>query len=97
MIAVFAFAMTCGYAHAQEGKTQANTVEVEQPQDSRKMVKPEELPAAVQKTLSSDKYEGWKIDKAYWSEKKKVYEIMMKNTEGKTTKVKLDKEGEPVA
>ena len=66
-------------------------------QDKRTNVKVEDLPAAVQKTLASDTYAGWKATSAVWVDSKMPhYEIqVVKGTEKNV--VKISKDGTPIA
>ncbi|MCW3084796.1 MAG: hypothetical protein JWP12_2162 [Bacteroidetes bacterium] len=62
-------------------------------QDAKTSVKPEELPAAIQKTLSTDAYKGWTVSSANMVKSKvDYYEVsLMKDKE--TKMIKFDKEG----
>lgn len=61
--------------------------------DARIQIRPEELPAAIKKTLADDKYNQWEISAVFWVKSKtEYYEIMMKK-EVENKIFKFNKEG----
>lgn len=75
----------------------ATAVKAKAVSDEKTPVKPEELPAAVKQTLTSEAYKGWEVGEAFWitNEQAAYYEINMKQAE-KTLLVKIDKEGKKI-
>ena len=84
-------------AIAEDAVVPADTAKAEAVQDKRTVVKVEDLPAAVQKTLASDSYAGWKATSAVWVDSKMPhYEIQLSKGAEKNA-VKISKDGKAIA
>ena len=66
--------------------------------EQRTPVKPEELPATVQQTLSGDDYKGWTPSSAFLVAKdgKEYYEVKLTKEGSEANIVKFDKDGKKV-
>lgn len=68
-----------------KGSTSISTTE------NTDQIKPDELPDAVKKSLDSPKFKGWIINAVHYDEKKKRYEVQLKNgADTKTVKFTSD-------
>lgn len=91
--------LSAGVANAQTDKTNNSKANMEQVQDQKQVeINPEKLPAPIQKALKTDKFEGWKISKAYKVESKSVdnrYKLILSNGK-KKAEYKFDENGKVV-
>ena len=74
------------------------TPAVTQTQQEKTAIKPEELPDAVKKTLSSETYEGWTIEEAFKiteENKADVFEVRVKKGE-ETATMQFDAAGQKI-
>ena len=93
------FLLAVGTANAQTEKTEpAKAQQIEQVQDEVKTeIKQDALPAKVQETLKSDKFQSWDVSKAYemTKGKERMYEVVLSNGE-KTATYTFDSEGKTI-
>ncbi len=91
--------LSAGVASAQTGKTEKAFVATEQVQQEKQVeIEADKLPDAVQKTLLSEKFQDWKVGKAYeinTDSKQKMYEVVLTNGEKEAT-YKFDENGKVV-
>ncbi|WAC13755.1 hypothetical protein [Dyadobacter pollutisoli] len=66
--------------------------------EEKVVVKPEDLPAGIKKTIQGEQFSGWKVEKAFLvteTDKTQYYELQV--AKGKeSARVKLDKDGNNV-
>lgn len=83
-------------AHQHETTTSADTKK--SAKEDKVVVKPEDLPEGVKKTIKSDDFTGWTVKKAFLvteGDNKQYYELQVaKGSE--SARVKLDKDGNNV-
>jgi hypothetical protein len=96
VIAMIALTGSVVVANAQEGaQDSASTpsAAVAPAEEGRVLIKTDELPEAVKKTLDDQEYKGWIINAAYHNRKEERFEVELKNgTESQL--VKFSEEGQ---